>query len=116
LIDVGGIVIIPKHIWKDISDWRTFQPDREPHPKVKGLTKMVGTGPFILAEEKPGEFWRLRANPNYFKRFPAVKTPVEGVGLEEWSLNLKTLSLIAIPILLVLIGYLMLRRRVSRRI
>ena len=115
IIDVGGVIIIPKHIWGDVSDWRTFQPDREPHHKVKGLTKMVGTGPFILAEEKPGEFWRLRANPNYFKRLPGVKTPVEGVGLEQWPLNLKTVGLVATPIMLVF-GYLILRRRVGRRI
>jgi peptide/nickel transport system substrate-binding protein len=68
LIDVGGIIIMPEHVWKDVSDWRTFQPDREPHPSSPGLTKLVGSGPFILSEETPGEFWRLTANPNYFKK------------------------------------------------
>jgi len=83
LIDAGGAMIIPEHIWKNVSDWRTFQPDREPHPSKPGLTKMVGTGPFILSEEKPGEFWRLKSNPAYFKRLPLTKPEAESTRRDQ---------------------------------
>ncbi|MGQ9542571.1 MAG: ABC transporter substrate-binding protein [Candidatus Bathyarchaeia archaeon] len=115
LIDVGGIIIIPRHIWKDVSDWRTFQPDRESHPKVKGLTKMVGTGPFILIEEKPGEFWRLRANPNYFKRLTGVRPQAEEVRVERWIPDFKVMTIITVTVMLVLSSYFILRR-VSRKV
>jgi peptide/nickel transport system substrate-binding protein len=32
----------------------------------------VGTGPFVLAEYRPDEFYRFTANPNYFMGKPAV--------------------------------------------
>lgn len=116
LIDVGGIIIIPEHIWKDVSDWRTFQPDREPHPSSPGLTKMIGSGPFILSEEKPGEFWRLTANPNYFKKLQDKSQPSETEEKinEEMTQqpNQINLYLVAIAVMIVLAAsYLILKRR-----
>lgn len=71
LIDTGGLLILPEHIWRDVGeDWRSFQPNLERHPSHPDLTKMVGTGPFILVDHKPGEYWRLKWNPGYFKRMP----------------------------------------------
>jgi ABC-type transport system substrate-binding protein len=115
LIDVGGIIIIPKHIWKDVSDWRTFQPDREPHPSSPGLTKMIGTGPFILSEETPGEFWRLTANPKYFKRLDRSKLSETEVTIEEEITkqpNQISMYVIAAVVTITLIaGYLIIRKR-----
>ena len=114
LIDVGGIIIIPEHIWKDVSDWRTFQPDREPHPSSPGLTKMIGSGPFILSEEKPGEFWRLAANPNYFKKLQEKSQSSETEKIEEITQqpNQINMYLVAIAIIIVLAAsYLIIRRR-----
>ncbi|RUV68583.1 ABC transporter substrate-binding protein [Mesorhizobium sp. M5C.F.Cr.IN.023.01.1.1] len=54
-----NVLIVPEHIWKDISyaDARgTFRND----PPV------VGTGPMILSELKQGQFCRLTPNP-YFR-------------------------------------------------
>ncbi|MBE3578213.1 MAG: ABC transporter substrate-binding protein [Limnochordales bacterium] len=61
---------LPKHIWEDVKDYTNFQPWLEPHPTVKGLTKAIGTGPFILKEYKPGEYVRLVKNPNYWALKP----------------------------------------------
>jgi ABC-type transport system substrate-binding protein len=116
LIDVGGIIIMPEHIWKDVSDWRTFQPDREPHPSSPGLTKLIGSGPFILSEEKPGEFWKLKANPNYFKKLQDKVTSSntqekieEGITQQSNQINM---YLVAIAVIIVLAaGYLIMRRR-----
>jgi ABC-type transport system substrate-binding protein len=78
LIDTGGLLILPEHIWRDVGDdWRSFQPNLEKHPSRPDLTKMVGTGPFILVDHKPGEYWRLKWNPTYFKRVPErVEAPM----------------------------------------
>jgi len=116
LIDVGGIIIIPEHIWKDVSDWRTFQPDRELHPSSPGLTKMIGSGPFILSEEKPGEFWRLTANPNYFKKLQEKSQPSETEEKIDEEMvqqpNQINMYLVAIAIMIVLAAsYLILKRR-----
>jgi peptide/nickel transport system substrate-binding protein len=62
---------LPKHIWQDVKDFNNFQPWLEPHPTVKGLTKAIGTGPFILKEYKPGEYVRLVKNPYYWALQPA---------------------------------------------
>ncbi len=66
----ADLSFLAKHIWKDVKDWKTFQPWLEPHPKIKGYTKLVGTGPFIMKEYRPGEFVRLVKNPNYWRLTP----------------------------------------------
>jgi len=109
LIDVGGVLLIPEHIWRNVSDWRTFQPDREPHPFKPGLTKMVGTGPFILSEEKPGEFWRLRSNPDYFGRLTGVRLRAEEP--QQPSLPTQMQVVVAVAAFSALIIYLLIRRR-----
>ncbi|MGE5585985.1 MAG: ABC transporter substrate-binding protein [Bacillota bacterium] len=64
---------LPKHIWENVTDWKAFQPWLEAHPKVKGLTKVIGTGPFVLKEYKPGEYVRLMKNPIYWRLNPPKK-------------------------------------------
>ncbi|MCR4427137.1 MAG: ABC transporter substrate-binding protein [Firmicutes bacterium] len=63
----ADLSFLPKHIWKDVKDYKTFEPWNEPHPTVPGLTKVIGTGPFILKEYRPGEYVRLVKNPNYWR-------------------------------------------------
>lgn len=70
LYDINDLYFLPKHIWKDVKDWKSFQPWKEPHPTIKGYTKLVGLGPFILKEYKPGEFVKLVKNPQYWHLKP----------------------------------------------
>ncbi|MDD2201190.1 MAG: ABC transporter substrate-binding protein [Firmicutes bacterium] len=63
----AGLAFLPKHIWKDVKDWKGFEPWKEAHPKIKGYSKLVGTGPFILKDYVPGEYVRLVKNPNYWR-------------------------------------------------
>lgn len=54
----NGIMIVPEHIWKDISyaDARsTFRND----------APLVGTGPMIIAEFQQGQFARMDPNPHF---------------------------------------------------
>lgn len=83
-LDTSGLVLIPEHIWRDVGDkWRTFVPSQEKHPTIAGLTKEIGTGPFILSEFKPGEFWRMTWNPYYFKRHPGKTFQIEKTSLPD---------------------------------
>ncbi len=110
LIDIGGTIIIPEHIWKDVTDWRTFQPDRELHPTKPGLTKMVGTGPYILSEEKPGEYWRLKSNPDYFRRYSETRQEAERPQ-QQTSLYSNLIAVVATATVTSAAGYMILRRR-----
>jgi peptide/nickel transport system substrate-binding protein len=49
--------ILPKHIYDDGQDMKT-------HPRNN--KDVVGSGPFIVAENKPGESIVLNKNPNFF--------------------------------------------------
>ena len=63
----AGGCFLPEWIWKDVKDYKTFEPWLEAHPEVPGLTKVVGHGPFILDQYKVGEYVRLKKNPIYWK-------------------------------------------------
>ncbi|NLJ85384.1 MAG: hypothetical protein GX322_03010 [Firmicutes bacterium] len=63
----ADLVFLPKHIWQDVEDYQSFEPWLEPHPTMEGYTKLVGHGPFMLKEYRPGEFVRLVKNPNYWR-------------------------------------------------
>lgn len=68
---LGGLVMIPEHIWKDVKDPSTYEAWRE--------SKLIGSGPFTLVEYKPGEFVRLKFNQNYFKRHLDHKLALEKI-------------------------------------
>jgi peptide/nickel transport system substrate-binding protein len=61
----ADIPIIPKHIWQNIADSVTYQPISEGN--------LIGSGPYMFKEYKPGEYLVVTANPNYFLK-PADST------------------------------------------
>jgi peptide/nickel transport system substrate-binding protein len=63
----AGGCFLPEWIWKDVEDYKTFEPWLEAHPEVPGLTKVIGHGPFILDQYKVGEYVRLKKNPIYWR-------------------------------------------------
>jgi peptide/nickel transport system substrate-binding protein len=67
LYDIQGLPWLPEHIWKDVTDWKGFQPWKESHPTVEGLTKLIGIGPFVFKEYNPGEYVRLERFEDYWR-------------------------------------------------
>ncbi len=51
------IPIVPEHTWKSVKNYATFQNDKNP----------VSDGPFQLAEYKPGQYIKFKANPTYWR-------------------------------------------------
>ena len=62
---VGGIPIIPKHIFDDGQDFNSHPASRKP----------VGNGPYKFVEWKTGKHVLLERNPDYYdkKKFPEIK-------------------------------------------
>jgi peptide/nickel transport system substrate-binding protein len=57
--------ILPKHIWEP------FAGDLDAAVEFQNEA-MVGSGPFRLKEFKPGEYYRLSANPDYYNGRPVI--------------------------------------------
>ena len=66
----ADLCFLPEHIWKSVWNYKTFSPWRDRHPKVRDLTKLIGTGPLILKEFAPGKYVRLVKNPLYWRINP----------------------------------------------
>jgi peptide/nickel transport system substrate-binding protein len=60
----AGVYILPKHIWEKFktTDEMTAFED----------TEMIGSGPFKMAEYKPGEFTRLKAVKDHYQAPPKI--------------------------------------------
>ena len=58
--------ILPEHIWKDL--------DGKSATEIKQFRNVpaVSSGPFFLEEWKPGEFWRMSANKEYWGGAPII--------------------------------------------
>ncbi len=63
--------MIPKHLWENVQ-WNTTNPP------------MIGTGPYMWVEHVPGEYVKLKKNPNYWRKgypkfdeiiFPIITNP-----------------------------------------
>lgn len=67
LHNIGGMIILPKHIMENVPDWRTWQPTNRPHKADDGteLTELIGTGPFIFRESRTGEYVHMTRNERY---------------------------------------------------
>ncbi len=66
LHNIGGMMVLPRHVLEKVEDWRSWQPSRnalEGHP---GLTELVGSGPFVFREYRPGEFVRFTRFDDYW--------------------------------------------------
>jgi len=61
----GYLPVLPEHIWKDVSA-ESAGSDYQNKPPL------VGSGPFTIAEWKPGRFMRLVRNPYFYGKRPAV--------------------------------------------
>jgi peptide/nickel transport system substrate-binding protein len=85
---IGGIPMLPKHIWETYEDPTIARPWEDAHPTVPGMTKLIGTGPFIFKEYRIGEYVRLTRNPNYFNRIETIFPP-QITALEEEAAALK---------------------------
>jgi peptide/nickel transport system substrate-binding protein len=57
-------LVLPEHIWGDLSG--------DEISKFKNFPNPVVSGPFILTEREQGQFWRLEPNPNWFGDKPEV--------------------------------------------
>jgi len=55
-----NIPIIPKHIWNSVADSIHYQPITEGN--------LIGSGPYVFKEYRPGEYVLVEANPNYFRK------------------------------------------------
>lgn len=61
----AGVYILPKHIWKDVKPSELAQYKNEPP---------IGSGPFIFAEHKPQQYYKLVANQKYHLGRPYIDT------------------------------------------
>jgi len=77
LYEFAGMTFLPEHIWKDVKDYKNFRPWEEPHQTVKGLTKLIGQGPFIFKEADLRKYVRLVWNPLYFMKNPEKPSLLE---------------------------------------
>ena len=57
--------ILPKHIWKKVPPAKAGSTYRNTPP-------LVGSGPFLIQEWKPGSYLKLTRNPKYWGPKPAV--------------------------------------------
>ena len=57
---------LAKHIWENVEKFDEFEPWKEPHPTVPGLTKMIGTGPFVFKEYVVGEYVRVERYKDFW--------------------------------------------------
>lgn len=57
---LADLPILPQHIWSQVSN-----PDEE--------TNAIGSGPYILAEHKSSQYYKVKAHKNYFHGEPPIE-------------------------------------------
>jgi peptide/nickel transport system substrate-binding protein len=64
---IGGMLILPRHILENVSEWRSWQPTTRPHEALDGtaFTELIGTGPFTFRESRTGEYVYMTRNRHY---------------------------------------------------
>ncbi|MCC7207408.1 MAG: ABC transporter substrate-binding protein [Anaerolineae bacterium] len=73
IYDIGGQIIVPEHIWKDVEDPLTFT---NPDP--------VATGPFTEIAEFKDQVYEIHRNPNYWQ---PCKPYIQGIRLPAYASN-----------------------------
>lgn len=66
LHNIGGAPVLPAHILAMVDDWKSWQPSRTAHPEAEGLSMLVGTGPFVFREYRPGEYVLLKRHERFW--------------------------------------------------
>lgn len=66
LHNIGGLPIFPRHVLEQVKDWRSWKPAETWLDKDKKLTQLMGSGPFIFREYRPGEYVHLTRNPAFW--------------------------------------------------
>jgi ABC-type transport system substrate-binding protein len=79
LYDVAWFTILPEHIWKNVTNYQTFQPWNEMNPLAPGLTKLVGQGPFELIQTDLNNTATLVWNPLFFDKNPAKPALIQKI-------------------------------------
>ena len=64
---LSDVPMMPKHIWEAAL---AINPDPKKFVDLKGN---IGTGPYQLVEYRPDQFYRFKANSEYFKGKPLVE-------------------------------------------
>ena len=64
IYELAGMTFLPQHIWKDVKDYKKFEPWAIKGAK-EGTTKLVGQGPFILQGVDSRKGAKLIWNPDY---------------------------------------------------
>lgn len=67
---IGGLPVFPEHIIKDVDNWQNWQPTALRSPVDSEVTALVGTGPYIFEEYRPGEYVKFRVNPWFVQTTP----------------------------------------------
>jgi peptide/nickel transport system substrate-binding protein len=67
LHNIGGMLVLPKHILEGVADWRTWQPTNTTHTALDGtvMTELVGSGPFVFVESRTGEYVHMTRNEHF---------------------------------------------------
>ena len=68
LHNIGGLPILPAHILANVKDWRSWQPANEKNALRPEMSNLVGSGPFVFAGYKPGEYVRFLRNDAFRTR------------------------------------------------
>jgi hypothetical protein len=71
LYSLNWLTFMPEHIWGNVSNPSNFKPWTQANPTMRGLTMLVGTGPFVFVPGDINVGVTLGANPSYFMRNPA---------------------------------------------
>jgi len=66
LHNIGGLPLFPRHVLEQVKDWRSWKPSQTWLDKEKKLTQLMGSGPFIFREYRPGEYVHLTKNPLFW--------------------------------------------------
>jgi ABC-type transport system substrate-binding protein len=66
----AGMTFLPEHIWKNVTDYKAFTPWNVPNPLVKGMTCLIGQGPFEFMQGDLRNYVKLVWNPLYLMKNP----------------------------------------------
>jgi peptide/nickel transport system substrate-binding protein len=72
---MGGLNLFPKHIWEGI-------PFAEMRESEFAREKIIGSGPFKMAEFEPDQFYILEANEDYYLGRPHLDRLIFRIGLD----------------------------------